>query len=136
MLGAVADTHALVWFATNQHGRLGQAAQKIFTAADRKDGSGLVFVPAVVLHEISNLIIANKIKLSWAFSDWVRALDKHGYFPIVDVTADMVVAAHSFEAIVDPFDRLIMGCSALLEQPLITVDVSITESNLVEVVWD
>jgi PIN domain nuclease of toxin-antitoxin system len=136
MLGGVADTHALVWFATNQPGKLGQNARRIFAAADRKDGSGIVTVPTAVLHEISCLLVANKVKLGSSFSDWVSTLDRHGYFPIIDVTADMVVASHSFQTIADPFDRLIMGCSTLLEQPLITTDEKITQSNLVQVVWD
>lgn len=136
MLGGVTDTHALVWFANNQHNKLGEGARRIFAAADRKDGSGLVTVPTAVLHEISSLLIANKVQLNVNFADWVRDLDRHGFFPIIDVTADMVVASHSFQGITDPFDRLIMGCSRLIDQPLLTVDERITESNLVEVVWD
>jgi PIN domain nuclease of toxin-antitoxin system len=136
MLAGVTDTHALVWFANNQHGKIGESARKIFTAADRKDGSGLVVVPTAVLHEISCLLISNKVRLNSDFSYWVGALDRHGYFPIIDVTADMVVSSHSFQAIKDPFDRLIMGCSGLLKQPLLTADQIITESMLDEVVWD
>jgi PIN domain nuclease of toxin-antitoxin system len=136
MLIGVTDTHALVWFATRQHNKIGLGARRVFAAADRKDGSGLVTVPTAVLHEISCLLIAKKIKLDSDFSSWVTALDKHGYFRIADVDADMVVASHSFQSIDDPFDRLIMGCSALLEQPLLTTDRMITESNVIQVIWD
>lgn len=136
MLAGVTDTHALVWFATNKHAKIGEKARKYFAAADRKDGSGIVTVPTVVLHEVSSLIIANKIKLGSDFSEWIKTLDKHGYFKILDVTTEMVVSSHSFQAIKDPFDRLIMGCSDLLQQPLLTDDDTITESNVVEVIWD
>jgi PIN domain nuclease of toxin-antitoxin system len=136
MLAGVADTHALVWFANNQHNKIGQNARKVFAAADRKDGSGFVTIPTAVLHEISCLLIANKVTLTLGFPEWVAALDRHGYFAIADVTADMVISSYSFQGINDPFDRLIMGCSALLDQPLLTADQVITDSNLVEVVWD
>ena len=136
MLAGVADTHALVWFANNQHAKIGEGARKIFIAADRKDNSGLVIVPTAVLHEISCLLISNKVKLKTDFSDWVRDLDRHGYFQVVDMTADMVVRSHSFQAVKDPFDRLIMGCSDLLEYPLLTADQAITESRVVEIIWD
>lgn len=136
MRRAVTDTHALVWFATNQHRKIGDDARRIFVAADRKDGTGQVTVPAVVLHEVSCLLIADKIKLRSDFSAWVAALKSHDYFKIVDVTANMVVASHSFQSVADPFDRLIMGCSSFLKQPLLTADRLITESNVVEVVWD
>ena len=136
MLGGVADTHSLVWFATSQHRKIGDAARRIFVAADRNDGTGQVIVPTVVLHEISCLLIANKIKLRSDFSVWVADLKRHRYFPIIDVTADMVLASHSFQTIADPFDRLIMGCSDLLDQPLLTGDRLITESNVIQVIWE
>jgi len=136
MLAGVTDTHALVWFANNQPDKIGEKARKIFAAADRKDGSGLVMVPTTVLHEISCLLISNKVKLNSDFARWVEALNKHGFFQIIDVTADMVVSAHAFQAIKDPFDRLIMGCSELLDQPLLTADGVITDSNMVQVIWD
>jgi PIN domain nuclease of toxin-antitoxin system len=136
MLAGVTDTHALVWFANNQPDKIGEKARKIFTAADRKDGSGLVMVPTTVLHEISCLLISNKVKLNSDFARWVETLNNHGFFQIIDVTADMVVSSHAFQAIKDPFDRLIMGCSELLEQPLLTADEVITDSNMVQVIWD
>ena len=34
MLSGVADTHALVWFATKQFKKIGAGARRIFAAAD------------------------------------------------------------------------------------------------------
>ena len=136
MLGGVTDTHALLWFVTGKLEKLGTRARKIFEAADRKDGSGLVTVPAIVLHEISWLITTKDIKLAVSFSDWVRQLEKHGFFPILNVDAEAVIRSADFQQITDPFDRLIMGCAALLEQPLITTDQKITQANVVEVLWE
>lgn len=136
MLGGVSDTHPLVWFATNQRQKLGGAARRIFEAADRRDGSGLIVIPSIVLHEVSSLLIANRVTLGRSFADWVTSIERHGFFQIIDVTADMVVQSSHLQAITDPFDRLIMGCSLLLEQPLITIDQQITDSHLVETVWD
>jgi len=136
MLSGVADTHALVWYASGASNKLGVAARRIFEAADRKDGSGMVIIPTVVLHEISSLLIAEKIKLGTNLADWTRSLEKHGFFKIVDVSAEMVLRSDNFKNIADPFDRLIMGCADLFEQPLITADSIITDSHLVQVVWD
>jgi PIN domain nuclease of toxin-antitoxin system len=134
-LGAITDTHPLIWYAIGQPRKLGGRARKIFEAADRRDGSGLVLIPTVVLHEVSNLLIAEKIILAKTFSEWVQEFEKHPFFQIVDVTADMVIRSDDFKGVADPFDRLIMGCAAVFEQPL-TADNAITESHLVEVVWD
>jgi PIN domain nuclease of toxin-antitoxin system len=136
MLAGVTDTHALVWFATGETHKLGDSARRIFEAVDRKDGTGYVTVPTVVLHEISSLLISEKFKLAITFPDWVRSLEKHGFISIADVTAEMVLRSDNFKGIADPFDRLIMGCADWLDQPLITADEKITRSNLVQVVWD
>jgi PIN domain nuclease of toxin-antitoxin system len=136
MLSGVADTHALFWFATGKVDKLGASARRIFEAADRKDGSGLVYVPTVVLHEMSSLLIGRQIAMPNSFADFVHTLEKNGFFPIVDVTAEIVVRSDDFRLVNDPFDRLIIGCAALLEQPLITLDERVTDSHLVEVIWD
>jgi PIN domain nuclease of toxin-antitoxin system len=136
MLSGVADTHALVWYATGEFRKIGNIARNVFEAADRKDGSGIVYVPTIVLHEISSLLIGGKIELAEPFLRWVRSLEKHGFFVIVDVTPEMVVSADHFRAIADPFDRLIMGCAALLDEPLMTTDERIVNSRLVQVIWD
>ena len=136
MLSGVADTHALVWYATGESRKIGSAAKRVFEGADRKDGSGIVYVPAIVLHEISSLLIGGKIELAEPFLDWVRSLEKHGFFVVLDVTSEMVVSADHFKSITDPFDRLIMGCAALLDQPLMTTDEMIANSELVQVMWD
>jgi PIN domain nuclease of toxin-antitoxin system len=136
VLSGITDTHALVWFASGASARLGAAARRIFEAADRKDGSGMVVIPTVVLHEISSLLIAEKIKLGTNLAAWVRSLEKHGFFQIVDVNAEMVLRSDNFKNIADPFDRLIMGCAYFFEQPLITKDGIITDSHLVQIVWD
>jgi PIN domain nuclease of toxin-antitoxin system len=136
MLSGITDTHALVWYASGASNKLGVAARRIFEAADRKDGSGMVIIPTVVLHEISSLLIAEKIKLGTNLADWTRSLEKHGFLQIVDVSVEMVLRSDNFKNIADPFDRLIMGCADLFEQPLITLDSIITDSHLVQVVWD
>jgi PIN domain nuclease of toxin-antitoxin system len=136
MLGALTDTHPLIWYAIGQSRKLGARAREIFETADRRDGSGLIVVPSAVLHEVSNLLIGGRINLARGFSEWVLELENHGFIQIVDVTAEMVIRSDDFKQIHDPFDRLIMGCAALFEQPLITADNEITASGLVEVIWD
>ena len=93
-------------------------------------------IPTVVLHEISSLRIANKVILKKSFAEWVNSLERNGFLQVVDVGTEMVVRSDSFQLIADPFDRLIIGCAHLLEQPLITIDADIIKSSLVETIWD
>lgn len=85
MLSGVTDTHPLVWFLAGNARKLGAAALRVFEAADRKDGSALVIVPVMVLHEISSLEIGGRINLPLEFHHLVRALERHGAFQIVDI---------------------------------------------------
>ncbi len=88
------------------------------------------------MHEISSLLIAGKIRLGTNLADWTRSLERHGFLQIVDVSAEMVLRSDNSKNITDPFDRLIMGCADLFEQPLIRADSIMTDSHLVQFLWD
>jgi PIN domain nuclease of toxin-antitoxin system len=82
MLSGITDTHALVWYASGASNKLGVAARRIFEAADRKDGSGMVIIPTVVLHEISSLLIAEKISLERIWQTGLDLLKNTGFFKL------------------------------------------------------
>ena len=61
-------------------------------------------------------------------------LTKNG-FEIVPLEISVIAQAVSYNFNNDPFDKIIVASAAELEVPLITKDVEITESNLVEIFW-
>lgn len=135
MIAAVTDTHPLLWFASGHSNKLGKKARRLFESAERGDGGGFVWVPTVVLAEAAFLVQSGKVSFP-AFGEWVRRLSRNKFFPIYDLTPEVVLEALRMSAIPDPFDRLIAATAVNLEYPLATIDQKITNSRLVECLWD
>ena len=128
----VADTHALVHYAFARKPLLGKDARRLLEKADA--GDTVIYVPTVVLWEISRLAELGRIHLKQTFEQWCRALDSKPGFGIVSLEwLDIQEARHLPFA--DPFDCFIAGTAIRLDIPLITRDRAIADSKLLETVW-
>ena len=128
----VTDTHALVHYAFVRKTKLGKNARRIFDKAAA--GDAMIFVPTIVLWEISLLMDLGRIRLSQTFEHWCRSLDNEAGFNIVSLEwLDIKEARHL--PFSDPADCFIAGTALRLDVPLITRDQKIVESNLVQTVW-
>jgi len=128
----VTDTHALLHHSLVKKPLLGKDARRIFEKADA--GETIVFVPTIVLWEVSSLVELGRIHFRPSFEHWCRTLDNHDGFSIVSLEwMDVREARHL--PFPDPFDRLIAGTALRLDVPLITKDRTVVESDLIETVW-
>ncbi len=129
----VTDTHPLVWHAGDKHTKLSVKALKAFQQAETSQA--LIYVPAVTFWEIALLEKLGKLKLLDGFAKWsVTLLAKPG-FAILPLETSIIAQAVSYNFNNDPFDSVIVASAAEIGVPLITKDVAITESNLVEIWW-
>ena len=128
----VADTHALVHYAFSRKPLLGKNAKRIFERAD--SGETIVFVPSVVLWEISLLAELGRLRLSQTFEHWCRSLDNKPGFSIVSLEWLDIKEAR-YLPFSDPFDRFVAGTALRLDAVLITKDREIVDSNRVQTVW-
>ena len=128
----VADTHALVDYAFDHKPLLGRNARKIFENADA--GKTIVFVPSIVLWEVSRLAKLGRIRLTQTFEQWCRSLDNTPGFSIVSLEWLDINEARQLP-FSDPADCLVAGTALRLDAPLITKDREITESKLVQTIW-
>lgn len=129
----VTDTHALVWYFTKQHRRLSRRALAAFKQAE--DSEAFIYVPSVVLWEISRHEQVGVIKLNESYEDWVEALLALPCFDSGPLDEQVVIEArkHTFNR--DVFDAAIIATARLKDIPLITKDQAITDSGAVEVYW-
>ena len=128
----VADTHALVHYSFIKKSSLGKNARKAFERADA--GQTIIFIPSVVLWEISLLAELGRLHLRHSFEHWCRALDSKPGFSIVSLEwLDIKEARHL--PFSDPMDCFIAGTALRLDAPLITRDREITESKRVQTIW-
>lgn len=129
---AVADTHALVWWAKCEPRRLGRHARRVFE--DVEAGRAALYVPTLVLDELGELARRGIISLTGGLSGWTNGLFATGRFFAADLTVEVVLHAHSLRAIPEPNDRLIAATAAVLGHPLVTKDARIAEAG-VSTLW-
>lgn len=128
----VADTHALVHYSFIRKPVLGRNARKAFEKADA--GETIIFIPSVVLWEISLLAELGRVQLLQTFEHWCRSLDNKPGFSIVSLEwLDIKESRHL--PFSDPFDCFIAGTALRLDAPLITRDREIVDSNRVHTIW-
>ena len=128
----VTDTHPLVWYATGKHHQLSKKALRAFNAAVREEA--LIYVPGFVLWEIAMLLKVGRIALSEDYRDWAEHLMAQRGFELASFSVEVASAAYS-SPFPDPFDGVIAATAKVMDLPLITKDVEIGESRLVEVYW-
>jgi predicted nucleic acid-binding protein len=130
---AVASTPALIWYATREHQRLGRAALRFFTRAD--DGAATIYIPTLVLAELSDQIRAGRLALEGGYASWEEALFSSGrYFPI-ELTREVVRRADRLLSIEPPGDRLLAATALQLGCPLITPRSEALAASGVLAVW-
>jgi PIN domain nuclease of toxin-antitoxin system len=129
---AVADTHALVFYATGGS-KLGRAARALFDRVE--NGSAVIYVPAAVLWECGLLVRAGRLALRGSITAFAATLFSNPAFYPVPIGIAHVLAADGLPFTRDPFDALIVAVARELDLPLLTRDGPIEASGLVETIW-
>ena len=125
----VADTHALVWFFT-EDSRLGTASRDVF----RKASPGCkIIVPVIVLAELLHLSRRNRVPLS--FSETIESLEVHPGFEIVPLTDSIVKIAAQLPESLEMHDALITATALHHNATLLTKDKHIIETASVRTLW-
>lgn len=130
---AVTDTRALIWYAVGPSRRLGREARVLFERAER--GQATIFVPVLVLVEMSEAIRRGTVRCEPGFSRWSAQLLASGGFVAADLTPEIVFEAERLYGIAERGDRLIAATAAALGYPLITTDPGIARHAGVSTIW-
>jgi PIN domain nuclease of toxin-antitoxin system len=129
----VTDTHPLIWFSGGQPRKLGRKARALFEAFEA--GEIEIRAPVPVVIETWFLARNGTIKPKTSLSAWWRDTTRAGVVIEPLLGEDVLVASDLDWAHRDPFDRMIVAMVQRLDHKLITIDESIAECGLVEVVW-
>ena len=114
----VTDTHPLVYYAGRNKVQLSD-----------------IMIPAPALWEVSMLEQAGHIKLRKPFREWTRDLLRNPCFEFTLLDAEIITEARDYHFNNDIFDAVIVATARLRDLPLITKDMDITGSGLVEIYW-
>lgn len=132
---AVTDTHSLLWWGdSGKHRKLGRRARAHFERADQEQAA--IYVPTLVIAEISELVHIGRVELALPFGAWLDALERSTSYLIADLTADVVRRANDLFAITERGDRLIAATARSLDVPIMTRDENISSTAGIERLWD
>lgn len=130
----VTDTHPLVWYITAQFNRLPKKVKRVFD--DAVEGKCAVFIPAVVLCELSMLIKAGTVRSSVTLEEYVQEHFFAKAISILDLETDDILRSHTLGFSRDPFDLLIVAMTLRVDCPLITADREIHNQTPCDLFWD
>lgn len=129
----VTDTHSLVWYFNGKHSML---SSKVLLAFQKAENAEIViYIPSVVFWEVALLEKRGRIVLKEGFENWSRKVLSKSGFAVANLETEIIAKAVGYNFNEDPFDAAIVATAIEFEIPLITKDVAITESNLVEIYW-
>jgi PIN domain nuclease of toxin-antitoxin system len=129
---AVTDTHPLVFHAQGGR-RLGTKAKAVFAAAEA--GRTIIYVPAVVIWEVTLLARAVRINLHRPVRAFFGDLFSNPAFQPHGLDPGQLFDADELRFTRDPFDALVTASARDLRLPLITRDDVIRKSGAVTTVW-
>ena len=124
------DTHALFWYLINSP-LLGAGANSAFDEAD--NGQARIYIPTIVLAELYYLNEKKQSPLDFRVK-YLR-LEQSRQFIILPFFPRSLLDFDSCKAIKEIHDRMIVADARRLNVPLITRDVEITTSGLVQTIW-
>jgi PIN domain nuclease of toxin-antitoxin system len=130
MANYVTDTHALLWYLTDD-GRLSKDANLIFEETER--GEHLIIVPTIVLLE--SLDVIEKKRVAYDFDLVLQSIQDNENYIIWDLDLEVVSQVEKIRNVPELHDRIIVAIARLCDAGLITKDGEITESKEVKTEW-
>lgn len=115
----------------SRSGRMGKSAWKILEGVDA--GENRLFISSVSLVEILYLSEKNRIRVQ--LQEAIDLISQSANYDVVDLNPQIIVLAETLK-FRDIFDRLIMATARYLGVPLISSDVAISRSGLIETIWE
>ena len=124
----VLDTHALIWW-TGVPELLGRRAAAALRSAER------VGIPAICFWETALLVRKRRLQLGTTTAAWAATVRAIPRVEVLDLTADIALAADALVMHDDPADRFILSTARAHAAPLLTKDALLRRLRLATTVW-
>jgi PIN domain nuclease of toxin-antitoxin system len=130
----VTDTYPLTLHIRDRHDKLGKQARRVYDQVVQKKAT--IVIPTICLVEIMELAEVRKLKLDSSLKAIIHMLKGSRVYQLEPLTEDVVLTASTIPIIREERDRLIVATALTLDYQFITNDRFITESGIVETIWD
>ena len=129
----VLDTHALIWWVTDDAALSKKAKREI----NRELDGGEIIISAISAWEISMLVANQRLVLSMEVSAWlatVAEIEAVRFIPVdIEIATKSVELPGEFHK--DPADRMIVATARKFAVPLVTKDEKIRTYPHVKTIW-
>lgn len=126
----VTDTHALIWWFTNNP-RLSKKAAGIF--GDCENGESIIFVPSIVIAE--TLSIFDKKRVSFDFKKLLKQINDSEHFVIVPLDSPILMKMVDLKDVPELHDKIIASTAKYLNLSIITKDEVLQNLSHIKTVW-
>ena len=126
----VADTHAVLWFLTDDS-NLSAVAKEKFESAEQ--GETVILIASISLLEL--LYVCKKKKIISLFTEFLQQLENGNNYIIYDLDFEVVKQCLQLDKVDEMHDRVLVATAQLIGATLITIDRNISASHYVETVW-
>lgn len=130
MMIYVTDTHALLWFLSNDP-KLGNNAKEIFEKAER--GEAVIIIPSIVLAECVSIL--EKHRRREKFNEILERIKTASNYETVPLDINVIERVYSIGSLKELHDRILVATTQLLGCGLITRDRDIKGSKEVVCIW-
>ncbi|MCW5867889.1 MAG: type II toxin-antitoxin system VapC family toxin [Candidatus Eremiobacteraeota bacterium] len=122
-----------MWYLASQFGKLAPGVRRAFDEA--VSGDRTIWIPAVVLWEMSLLVKLGKIRLTVSIQDYIDQRFFAQGLHTTDLLAEDVALSHQLHFTSDPWDTMIVATALRLDCPLITKDAVIHREEPCSIYW-
>lgn len=113
----VTDTHALLWYLTDD-ARLSAQGRSVFVSAER--GEVAIVIPAMVFLECIDIF--DKKKVRFDFQGLLLKIAESRNFIIAEVNWNLILEVERTKGFKDLHDRIIVATAKLFDAPLLSRD--------------
>ena len=126
----VTDTHALLWWFTNNP-KLGTNASTIFEKCEK--GENIIFVPSIVVAEA--LSIFDKKRISFNFKRLLTKINDSENFMLIALDYPILQKMVGLKDLPELHDKIIVSTAKYLNLPIITKDKKIQRLTNIKTIW-
>lgn len=132
MSAIVMDTHVLIWDQLDPGKITTRARRRI----QRAEEEGQIIVSEISLWEIASLMRKKRLVLDAPYMDFIRDLLLSRPYVLHGINPNVADLANRIElSTKDPADHIIAATAIYVKAPLVTADLHLRQSPLVETYW-
>ncbi|MDZ7923230.1 MAG: type II toxin-antitoxin system VapC family toxin [Marinagarivorans sp.] len=127
------DTCAIIWDALDDKQLTPQARKAI----QKADDHNALIISDISIWEISMLIKKQRIKLETTAAHFINLFLQSRNISVVNISPEIAELSVNFGADInsDPADRIIAATSIIHNAQLITADINLIKSKLIDTIW-